>query len=204
MKLKHAAVLAAVVCLAACGGGKQEGDVRFLGFAPVTASQKDVRTVETRCPACGEPLAVDTNRCTVKKCKTDMTWPKEYKCPSCQGSKRCAACSAMEQSKGECYNCKGQGVLIYAGQSPVCPNCKGNKVCPICKGSQKCDYCDGEGRIGKDMVKTRAAKFVSKEGDNEPPPSDPRPPDTKKEEPEKKPETKEEPKKDGDVKDEKK
>ena len=47
MKLKHAAVLLATAFLAACGGGKQEGIVTFVGFAPVTANDKDIRTVET-------------------------------------------------------------------------------------------------------------------------------------------------------------
>src|SRR6185436_14573082 len=175
MKLKHAAVLLATLFLAACGGGKQEGIVNFVGFAPVTANDKDVRAVQTFCPGCNEPLAVDTARHKEnKKCNIDMAWTGPYRCPSCQGSGICAACTAMEQTKGECYNCKGEGVLIYAGKSPTCPNCKGNKVCPLCKGTRKCDQCD-KGYISKDVVKTKAAKFVSKDGDL--PESDPRPPD---------------------------
>ena len=184
MKLKHAAFLVSVLLLAACGGGKQEGDVRFIGLAPVTSKDKDVRAVETHCPGCGDPIAVDTARCPNKKCKIDMAWAKDYRCPSCQGSGVCGACTAMEQSRGECYNCRGTGVLIYAGQSPNCPNCKGSKVCPICKGSRKCDACNGEKVIAKEVVKAKAAKFVSKDGDL--PESDPRPPDPKK--PDEKPE----------------
>jgi hypothetical protein len=193
MKLKHAAVLLATAFLAACGGGKQEGIVTFVGFAPVTANDKDIRTIETRCPNCFEPLEVDTARHKEnKKCNIDMTWAKEYRCPSCQGSGICGACLTMEQTKGECYNCKGEGVLIYAGKSPTCPNCKGNKVCPLCKGSRKCDQCTG-GMISKDVVKAKAAKFVRKDGDL--PESDPRPPVEKKEEGDKK---------EGDAKEEKK
>jgi hypothetical protein len=194
MKLKHAPVLLATAFLAACGGGKQEGVVTFIGFAPVTANDKDIRTVETRCPGCGDPIAVDTARCPSKKCKTDMSWSKEYRCPSCQGSGICAACTAMEQTRGECYNCKGEGVLIYAGKSPTCPNCKGNKVCPVCKGTRKCDQCNGEKVISKDVVKAKAARFVNK--DEGLPDSDPRTPvkqDEKKEGGDKK----EEPKKEG-------
>ncbi|MBI3856096.1 MAG: hypothetical protein HY293_10450 [Planctomycetes bacterium] len=198
MKLKHAAVLLAASFLAACGGGKQEGVVTFIGFTPVTVNDKDIRTVQTNCPGCGDPIAVDTARCPNKKCKTDMTWPKDYRCPSCQGSGVCAACTAMEQTKGECYNCRGTGVLIYAGQSPNCPNCKGSKQCPICKGTRKCDQCNGEKVISKEIVKAKAAKFVSKDGDL--PDSDPRPPDTKKPDAEKK----EEPKKEGGSTEEKK
>jgi len=193
MKLKHAAVLAATVFLAACGGGKQEGDVRFLGFTPVTVNQKDARAIQTFCPNCHKPMEVDKARCDNKACKTDVAWPKEYRCPYCAGSGQCAACTAMEQS-GDCYNCKGQGVLIYAGKSPTCPNCKGNKVCPICKGSRKCDLCNGEKTIPKEVVKAKAAKFVSKDGDL--PDSDPRPPDTKKDEKKEEGDKKEE-KKDG-------
>jgi len=181
MKLKHAAFLASVLLLAACGGGKQEGDVRFIGFAPVTSKDKDVREVRTFCPNCGEPIAVDTARCPNKKCKADMTWAKDYRCPSCKGSGICSACSSMEQAKGDCYNCKGQGVLIYQGQSPECPNCKGSKKCPICKGTMKCDYCEG-GRIAKDVVKTKSARFAAGREENEPPPSDPPPPAVKKDE----------------------
>lgn len=187
MKLKHAAVLLAASFLAACGGGKQEGIVRFIGFAPVTANDKDLRAVETYCPGCKKPIAVDTARCPEKKCKTDMTWPKDYRCASCQGSGVCGACSAMEQTRGECYNCRGQGVLIYAGQSPTCPNCKGSKQCPTCKGSRKCDSCNGDKVISKEVVKAKSAKFVNK-GDEGLPESDARPPvkeEEKKEEPKK-------------------
>jgi len=173
MKLKHAAVLTAVALLAACGGGKQDGIVQFIGYTPVTANQKDIRTFQTFCPGCKEPIAVDTARCPSKKCKTDMVWRADYRCQACQGSGVCNACTLMEQTKGECYNCKGQGVLIFAGQSPTCPNCKGNKVCPTCKGTRKCDNCV-DGKVAKDVVKTKAAKFVSK--DEGLPDSDPRPP----------------------------
>lgn len=195
MKLKHAAVLLAASFLAACGGGKQEGIVRFIGFTPVTANDKDVRAVETYCPGCKKPIAVDTARCPDKKCKTDMVWNKDYRCSSCQGSGVCGACTAMEQTRGECYNCRGQGVLIYAGQSPNCPNCKGTKQCPICKGSRKCDACNGEKAVPKEVVKAKAAKFVNK--DDGLPESDARPP-VKEEE------KKEEPKKEGAPSEEKK
>src|SRR5882672_3900580 len=180
MKLKHAAVAASILFLAACGIGKPEGEVRFTGFAPVTSKDKDVREVRTLCPNCGDPIAVDTNRCPNKKCKTDMSWPKDYRCPSCKGSGRCSACVLMEQegSKGDCYNCKGQGVLIYAGQSPECPNCKGSKKCPICKGSAKCDYCEGTGKVSKEVVKAKAAKFLGKDDSDS---SESRPPEKKEE-----------------------
>ncbi len=119
-----------------------------------------------------------------------MSWRADYRCPSCKGSGNCPACSEMEQSRGDCYNCRGQGVLIFQGQSPECPNCKGTKKCPICKGSMKCDYCDGTGKVAKDIVKAKSAKFAGGREDNEPPPSDPRPVDKKDDT------TKEEPKKD--------
>lgn len=200
MKLKHFAFLASVVLLAACGSGKMEGDVRFIGFAPVTSKDKDVRAIETRCPWCFEPLEVDTPRHKAKKsCNNDIKWSDKYNCPSCQGTGHCAACTQMEQTRGDCYNCKGQGVLIYAGQSPECPNCKGQKKCPVCKGSQKCDYCNGEGKLAKEFVKAKAAKFVGGRSEEGLPDSDPRPPvDAKKEEP------KEEPKKDAPKEEEKK
>ena len=194
MKLKHAAVLLAASFLAACGGGLPEGDVRFLGFAPVTAKDKDVRAVQTFCPNCGQKFVIDQedekhvkNKCENKKCRTKVEWAKDYLCPSCKGSGTCAACTAMEQ-KGDCYNCKGLGVLIYAGQSPNCPNCKGSKQCPICKGKKTCDYCEGSGKIAKDVVKARAAKSANREDDLDTKPA-PKPEEkkdeTKKEEPKK-------------------
>lgn len=203
MKLRHLAVLASVVALAACGGGKLEGDVRFVGFAPVTSKDKDVRTIETRCPYCGDPLEVDTARHKKKTCNNDIHWSDKYNCPSCRGTGRCAACTAMEQTDGNCYNCKGQGVLIYAGQSPECPNCKGQKKCPVCKGSQKCDYCGGEGKVGKEFVKAKAAKFVGGRDMEGLPESDPRPPVTEKKD-DAKDAPKEEPKKDAPKEEEKK
>ena len=186
MKLSHAAVLLATAFLAACGGGTPEGEVRFIGFAPVTSKDKDIRAIHTACPNCGEPMSIDQegdkgvkNRCKNNKCRTKVVWADNYRCPSCKGSGRCAACTVMEQN-GDCYNCRAQGasqgVLIYAGQSPNCPNCKGSKQCPICKGTQKCDYCKGEKTtkelgyvLSKEEVKARAAKSM---GGEELPPSD--------------------------------
>jgi hypothetical protein len=177
MKLMCAAILAAAALLATgCGGGKQDGIVVSLGTTPVTVKDKDVRTFQTFCPGCKKPIAVDTARCGDKRCKTDMVWKSDYRCSPCKGSGICNACLLMEQAKGECYNCKGEGVLIFAGQSPTCPNCNGEKKCPTCKGSRQCDACKGSGKVPKDVVKAKAAKFVGGEGDNELPPSDARPP----------------------------
>lgn len=201
MKLKLAAlaILAAgsTLLFTGCGGGKQDGVVVSVGFTPVTVNDKDVRTFQTFCPGCKKPIAVDTARCPdKKKCNTDIVWKAEYRCAPCKGSGDCNACVLMEQTKGQCYNCKGEGSLIFAGQAPTCPNCKGNKVCPTCKGSRKCDSCQGSGKVAKDIVKTKAAKFVGGDSDNELPPSDARPPVDKPAE--KKDEApKEEPKKEG-------
>ncbi len=182
MKLKHAAVLASVLLLAACGAGKMEGEVVFTGFAPVTSKDKDVREIHTYCPnpLCHEPIAVGKAKCENKRCKQEMSWAKEYRCPSCKGSGYCPACSEMEQSKGECYNCKGQGVLVFQGQSPECPNCKGTKKCPVCKGSLKCDYCDGTGKLSNDIVKAKSAKFLPGSDDGLPPSDAKDPAPTKK------------------------
>ncbi len=172
MRLRHAAVLLGASLLAACSGGTQEGVVRFAGFAPINATQKDTRYVQTFCPGCGDLTQVDTKRCTNKKCKIDIKWPDKYTCGSCQGTGVCPSCLAMEQTKGECYNCRGTGVLVYQGQSPNCPNCKGTQKCPLCGGSTKCKECGGEGKISKDVVKAKASKFFG--GDL--PESDPRTP----------------------------
>lgn len=194
MKLTHAAILAAVAVLAGCGGGKQDGIVVSIGTTPVTVNDKDIRTFQTFCPGCKAPIAVDTARHTDKKCKTDMVWRADYRCAPCKGTGDCNACVLMEQmEKGDCYNCKGEGVLIFAGQSPTCPNCKGNKKCPTCKGSRKCDACSGSGKVAKETVKTKAAKFVG--GEEGLPDSDPRPP-VKEDEKKDAPKT-EEPKKEG-------
>ena len=91
MKLKHMAVASVVALLAACGGGKQDGEVRFIGFAPITSKDKDVRSVQTFCPHCHEPMSVDKARCENKRCKSDVHWNADYKCPSCQGSGVCSA-----------------------------------------------------------------------------------------------------------------
>lgn len=186
MKLKHAAVLITVALLAACGGGKQEGDVRFLGSMPLTAKEKDTRSVQVFCPNCHEPTEVDRARCENKKCKVDMHWSAEYRCPSCQGSGVCASCSVLEQANGDCYNCKGSGILIFQGATVDCPNCKGSKKCPICKGNMKCTDCGGNKTLAKDVIKSRSAKSDGL------PESDARPPVEKKDE-----SKKEEPKKEG-------
>jgi hypothetical protein len=195
MKLMLAAVLAAAALFTTgCGGGKQDGIVVSIGTAPVTVNEKDIRTFQTFCPGCKKPIAVDTARCPDKKCKTDMVWKADYRCTSCRGTGECNACVLMEQfPKGDCYNCKGEGTLIFAGQAPICPNCKGNKKCPTCKGSTKCDACQGSGKVAKEVVKSKAAKFVG--GEEGLPDSDPRPP--VKEEDKKDAPKPEEPKKEG-------
>jgi hypothetical protein len=176
MKLKHAAVLISVALLAACGGGTRDGDVRFLGSLPLTSGQKDTRAVQTLCPGCHTAIEVGKTRCEEKKCKAYMKWSEKYDCPSCRGSGTCPACTMMEQANGDCYNCKGSGVLIFQGQSPDCPNCKGSKKCPTCKGTMKCPDCEGNKTISQAIVKARAAKFVGKGEDDGLPPSDPRSP----------------------------
>jgi hypothetical protein len=156
-----AAILAASL-LAACGGGRQEGIVKFRGIPPQSALQlaKDVRQVTTQCPHCLRPTEVDTAVCPEKTCKGQIKWADSYTCGSCQGTGRCTACKMLEQKDGKCFNCDGSGVKVYLGKSPACPNCKGEKTCPICKGNGKCDSCQGTGKVSKDVVKDRAKKSM--------------------------------------------
>jgi hypothetical protein len=154
---------AAILALAACGGGKQDGIVKFRGIPPQSALQQtmDVRIVTSQCPHCLTAVEVDTTVCPEKNCKGQIKWPDSYTCGSCQGTGRCTACKMLEQKDGKCFNCDGSGVKVYLGKSPACPNCKGEKTCPICKGNGKCDSCQGAGKVSKDVVKDRAKKSMS-------------------------------------------
>lgn len=167
MKLSFVSALLCTAMLAACGGGRQEGIVQFRGQAPQSSLQlaKDTRTAASFCPHCLKPVEIDTNPCPDKKnCNGQIHWADSYTCGSCQGTGRCTACRMLEQKDGKCFNCAGQGVKVYQGKSPACPNCKGEKNCPICKGSQKCDSCQGSGKISKEVAKQRVPKVVSEDG----------------------------------------
>ena len=70
MKLMAALALPLVLSLAACGGGKPKGVVRFTGLAPNSAAQKakDNRAVTVTCPnpRCMNPISFGATRCTVE------------------------------------------------------------------------------------------------------------------------------------------
>ncbi len=169
MRLTAALAIPLLLSLAACGGGKPKGVVKFSGLAPNTTAQKgkDNRAVATSCPNCRNTLAFGTTKCGVKNCETVLTWEKSYPCPSCQATGTCSACTLLEQQDGKCFDCAGNGVKTYAGKSPECPNCKGKKVCPICDGSKKCEYCKGEGKLDDATVQGLAAKAAPKAGEEE-------------------------------------
>lgn len=163
MKLTAALALSLTLSLAACGGGKPKGVVRFTGLAPNSTAQKakDNRAVTVVCGGCLNPIAFGAEKCGVKRCETRLTWDKSYACPSCSGSKACQACVLLEQKDGACFNCK-DGIKTYAGRTPECSNCKGKKVCPICEGKQVCDYCHGAGKLDVDAVQAIVAKSAPK------------------------------------------
>ena len=176
MRLTAALAIPLILSLAACGGGKPKGVVRFTGIAPNTTAQKakDTRGVVVTCPgSCinkdgsKSPIAFGADKCPVKNCIEKLAWDKTYTCPSCNGGGGCSACALLEQQDGKCFDCAGNGVKTYAGKSPECPNCKGKKVCPICDGSKKCDYCKGEGKLDDAAVQALAAKTAPKAGEEE-------------------------------------
>jgi hypothetical protein len=161
MKLVTALALLGAASLAACGGGKGEGLVKFRGSTPNTSKQmtQDLREVRSYCPGCLRPLEIGTERCPEKKtCGIPVSWKNSYACGPCQGSGVCQACRWMEQEDGKCFNCRGQGILIYQGKNRDCTSCKGKGACPLCAGSRKCDSCKGERTIPADEVKARVAK----------------------------------------------
>lgn len=171
MRLSIALALPLVLSLAACGGGKPKGVVRFTGLAPNSLAQKakDKRAVIVTCPnpRCMNPLAVGATKCNVKNCETIISWDKDYGCPSCNSTGVCSACVLLEQTDGKCFDCGGEGIKTFQGKTPECPNCKGKKVCPICQGSRKCDYCNGEGKLSDATVKALAEKSGPKPEDAE-------------------------------------
>ena len=171
MKLTAALALPLILTLAACGGGKPKGVVRFTGLPPNSAAQKakDARAVSVTCPGpCGtkdgskSQISFGADKCGVKNCVDKLTWDKTYTCPSCNGGGSCSACALLEQREGKCFDCGGAGIKTYAGKTPECPNCKGKKVCPVCEGSRKCDYCAGAGKLDDATVRTLAEKSAPK------------------------------------------
>lgn len=164
MRLTAALALPLVLSLAACGGGKPKGVVRFQGIAPVSSAQKakDGRSVSVVCPGCLGSISYGADKCGRKNCVDKLGWDKSYTCPSCNGGGACSACVILEQKDGKCVDCAGAGIKPYAGKTPECPNCKGKKVCPICEGSRKCDYCAGAGKLDDAAVQKLAEKSAPK------------------------------------------
>jgi hypothetical protein len=164
MRLTAALAIPLLLSLAACGGGRPKGLVRFTGLAPNSSAQKaaDKRTVTTTCPGCMRPIAFGAAKCGTKRCELQLSWDKEYACPSCNGSGTCSACVLLEQQEGKCPNCAGAGIKTFAGKTPECSNCKGKKVCPICDGQRKCDYCKGTGKLDDQTVQALSAKAAPK------------------------------------------
>lgn len=174
MRLTAALALPLVLSLAACGGGKPKGVVRFQGLPPNSAAQKakDTRTVSVVCPGCLSSISFGADKCGRKNCVDRLIWDKSFTCPSCNGGGGCGACALLEQQDGKCFDCAGTGIKTYAGKTPECPNCKGKKVCPVCEGSKKCDYCKGEGKLDDAAVRDLSAKSAPKaESEDAPPPA---------------------------------
>lgn len=178
MRLTAALALPLILSLAACGGGKPKGVVRFTGLAPNSAAQKakDNRTLTVSCPTCMKPVPFAAEKCPNRKECPKLIWDKSFTCPSCNGSGGCSGCALMEQKDGNCPNCAGSGIKTYAGKTPECSNCKGKKLCPVCDGSKKCDYCKGAGQLDDAAVRDLAAKAAPREeGDPIAPPPAPVP-----------------------------
>ncbi len=191
MRIKTALVLVVTLTLAACGGGKQKGVVKFKGSTPNTslAVKRDNRAVSSHCPKCDDPLKIDEVRCPkVKTCGAKVEWDSTYTCGPCGGSGVCQACVWMENQKGQCYACRGEGFIAYQGKTPDCKNCSGKKVCPICAGTQKCDYCKGRKMFDKAEVMALVEKSNPPDGAADPaakPEADTKKAEPKKEEPKK-------------------
>lgn len=150
------------VLIAGCGKGT-EAVVQLQGNTPMARTQntvdKDGNIAETRtaavfCPGCRKSIDMGAKSCKDRNnCGIEIDWPKDVTCRYCTGDGICPACAWLEQSeKGECFNCKGEGVIGYRGETAICANCKDEKTCPICKGTHKCDMCEGSGRLGMDKL----------------------------------------------------
>jgi hypothetical protein len=162
MKVRLATALLGALALAACGK-PPEGTVRFDGFTPNSALQKDRRVITTSCPRCSREIDPGTAVCPDKNCALKISWRGEYTCGFCNGSKRCNACFMMENELGkdkvaQCGNCDGVGYKTWVGKTVPCVNCKGEKKCPICKGTSNCDFCKGEGKLTKEDAFARVKK----------------------------------------------
>ncbi len=169
MRLNLAVLALGAALVAGCG---RQGDVAvvYKGQTPTNTKVKDDRSVEFRCPACGKSANADAQKCS---CGAKISWAKaERPCGYCQGTGDCSACRLMNQSDGNCYNCRGKGYLTVLGKTPACPNCKqeggkGDGKCASCRkvGAGKCDFCDGKGVVGLDALKQRTQAPGATEAD---------------------------------------
>ncbi len=161
------ALLPALLLLAACGN--PQGEVQLIGSTPLRPQEKDLRGARGYCGSCGKTVEYDAQKCSGKKCGAILAWKDTVDCSFCGGTGDCKACNLLGQKDQKCFNCNGEGILVFQGRSANCGQCGGKGTCRICtENPGKCDACDGTRKLTQDRIREyAAAKNTNPDPDSE-------------------------------------
>lgn len=146
------ALIPALLFLAACGN--PQGEVQLTGSTPLRPQDKDLRGVRGYCGACGTTVQYGAKKCAGKKCGVSLQWKDTADCSFCGRTGACKACDLLGQKDQACFNCKGDGYLIYQGRNTSCSQCEGTGSCRICKDKPgTCDACGGSKELTQGQIR---------------------------------------------------
>ncbi len=150
------ALFPVLLFLAACGN--PQGEVQLTATTPLRPQDKDLRGVRGYCGACGMTIQYGDKKCKSKKCEASLTWKDSFDCGFCGATGACKACNLLGQKDQVCFNCKGDGFLIYEGSTAICSQCEGTGTCRICKDQPgSCDACGGSKKLSDAQIQELAA-----------------------------------------------
>ncbi len=145
------ALIPALIFLAACGN--PQGEVQLTGSTPLRPQDKDIRGVRGYCGACGKTLDYGAKKCAGKKCGAVLTWKDTVDCSFCGATGKCKACDLLGQKDQACFNCNGEGQLIFQGTAKECQQCEASGTCRICKEQPgSCDACGGSKQLNQGQI----------------------------------------------------
>ena len=145
------ALFPALLLLAACG--QPHGEVQLTSSTPLRPQDQDLRGARGFCGVCGTTVQFGAKKCASKKCGASLVWEDTFSCGFCTGTGTCRACDLLGQKEQRCFNCRGEGFLVYQGRTASCSQCEGTGSCRICKDQPgACDACDGSKKLTQAQI----------------------------------------------------
>ncbi len=144
-------LIPALLLFAACGN--PQGEVQLTGSTPLRPQDQDNRGARGYCGACGKTVDYGTKKCSGKKCGASLTWKDVVDCGFCGATGACKACDLLGQKDQECFNCNGEGQLVFQGSAKDCQQCEAEGSCQICTEQPgSCDACGGSKKLNQGQI----------------------------------------------------